>query len=144
MFLNRFIEISVGAAVCVSGVGANPIIKHCDISDCENVGLYVTDYAQGTYEDNEISRNALAGIWVKNFANPIMRRNHIHHGRDVGIFTFENGLVSRLYLLYKNGLFLPFCFDSLFVLMENLKIYMYQYYHKIVSKLQMLNGDTLI
>ncbi|XP_049829752.1 F-box only protein 11 isoform X1 [Schistocerca gregaria] len=82
----------VGAAVCVSGVGANPIIKHCDISDCENVGLYVTDYAQGTYEDNEISRNALAGIWVKNFANPIMRRNHIHHGRDVGIFTFENGL----------------------------------------------------
>jgi hypothetical protein len=21
-----------------------------------------------------------------------MRRNHIHHGRDVGIFTFDNGL----------------------------------------------------
>lgn len=82
----------VGAAVCVSGVGANPVIRHCDISDCENVGLYVTDYAQGTYEDNEISRNALAGIWVKNYANPIMRRNHIHHGRDVGIFTFDNGL----------------------------------------------------
>lgn len=82
----------VGAAVCVSGTGANPIIRHCDISDCENVGLYVTDYAQGTYEDNEISRNALAGIWVKNYANPIMRRNHIHHGRDVGIFTFDNGL----------------------------------------------------
>ncbi|XP_046741185.1 F-box only protein 11 isoform X1 [Diprion similis] len=82
----------VGAAVCVSGVGANPVVKNCDISDCENVGLYVTDYAQGTYEDNEISRNALAGIWVKNYANPIMRRNHIHHGRDVGIFTFDNGL----------------------------------------------------
>lgn len=82
----------VGAAVCVSGVSANPVIRHCDISDCENVGLYVTDYAQGTYEDNEISRNALAGIWVKNYANPIMRRNHIHHGRDVGIFTFDNGL----------------------------------------------------
>ncbi|PNF23075.1 F-box only protein 11 [Cryptotermes secundus] len=82
----------VGAAVCVSGVAANPVVRHCDISDCENVGLYVTDYAQGTYEDNEISRNALAGIWVKNFANPIMRRNHIHHGRDVGIFTFDNGM----------------------------------------------------
>ncbi|XP_059611557.1 F-box only protein 11 [Phlebotomus argentipes] len=82
----------VGAAVCVSGVGANPVIRHCDISDCENVGLYVTDYAQGTYEHNEISRNALAGIWVKNFASPIMRENHIHHGRDVGIFTFDNGM----------------------------------------------------
>lgn len=85
---------AVGAAVCVSGVGANPLIRHCDISDCENVGLYVTDYAQGTYEHNEISRNALAGIWVKNFASPIMRENHIHHGRDVGIFTFDNGMVS--------------------------------------------------
>lgn len=84
----------VGAAVCVSGVGANPVIRHCDISDCENVGLYVTDYAQGTYEHNEISRNALAGIWVKNFASPIMRENHIHHGRDVGIFTFDNGMVN--------------------------------------------------
>ena len=48
---------------------------------------------QGIYEDNEISRNALAGVWVKNNANPIMRRNHIHHGRDVGIFTFDNGMV---------------------------------------------------
>lgn len=82
----------VGAAVCVSGAGAEPLIKHCDISDCENVGLYITDYAQGIYEDNEISRNALAGVWVKNHANPIMRRNHIHHGRDVGIFTFDNGM----------------------------------------------------
>jgi len=31
----------------------------------QNVGLYVTDYSQGTYEDNEISGNALAGIWVR-------------------------------------------------------------------------------
>ena len=37
---------SVGAAVCVSGAGADPIIKHCKIKDCENVGLFVTDYAQ--------------------------------------------------------------------------------------------------
>lgn len=82
----------VGAAVCVSGSGAEPTVRSCDISDCENVGLYITDYAQGIYEENEISRNALAGVWVKNHANPIMRRNHIHHGRDVGVFTFDNGL----------------------------------------------------
>lgn len=86
-------SFKVGAAVCVTGMGANPFIQNCDISDCENVGLYVTDYAQGTYEHNEISRNALAGVWVKNFASPIMRENHIHHGRDVGIFTFDNGMV---------------------------------------------------
>jgi hypothetical protein len=40
------ILLSVGAAVCVSSEGADPIIKHCVIKDCENVGLYVTDYAQ--------------------------------------------------------------------------------------------------
>lgn len=86
----------VGAAVCVSGTGANPTIRNCDVSDCANVGLYVTDYAQGLYEDNEINNNALAGIKVKNGASPIMRRNHIHHGRDVGVLTFDNGMVSWL------------------------------------------------
>ncbi|KAK7086605.1 F-box only protein 11 [Halocaridina rubra] len=81
----------LGAAVSVSGSGAEPVIRYCEISDCENVGLIITDRAQGHYEDNEISRNALAGIWVKNYANPIMRRNHIHHGKDVGIFCFDGG-----------------------------------------------------
>ncbi|KAG9346296.1 hypothetical protein JZ751_008121 [Albula glossodonta] len=79
---------TVGSAVCVSGQGACPTIRHCNISDCENVGLYITDHAQ----DNEISNNALAGIWVKNHGNPIIRRNHIHHGRDVGVFTFDHGM----------------------------------------------------
>lgn len=50
---------------------------------------------QGIYEDNEISNNALAGIWVKNHGNPIIRRNHIHHGRDVGVFTFDHGMVRH-------------------------------------------------
>jgi len=53
-------------------------------------------YIQGTYEDNEISGNALAGVWVKNYASPVMRRSHVHHGRDVGIFVFDNGSVSFL------------------------------------------------
>ena len=71
--------------------------------------LFVSSYTelfelQGTYEDNEISGNALAGIWVKNHANPIMRRNHIHHGRDVGIFTFDNGLVSHQSDILRFGL----------------------------------------
>jgi hypothetical protein len=40
----------------------------------------------------KIARNNLAGVWVKSHANPMFRRCHIHHGRDVGIFTFENGM----------------------------------------------------
>lgn len=47
--LNNLQSYLVGAAVCVTGRGAEPIIKHCDISDCENVGLYITDNAQVRY-----------------------------------------------------------------------------------------------
>ncbi|XP_033120431.1 F-box only protein 11-like [Anneissia japonica] len=82
----------VGCAVSVNGKGAAPVIKNCVINKCENVGLYINDHAQGTYVDNEISNNALAGVWVKNYANPIIRRCHVHDGRDVGVFTFDNGL----------------------------------------------------
>lgn len=48
MLLNAYICL-VGAAVCVQGVGAEPTIKLCQISDCENVGLYITDYAQASF-----------------------------------------------------------------------------------------------
>lgn len=46
MYVRLF--LLVGAAVCVTGKGAEPIVRHCDISDCENVGLYITDNAQVT------------------------------------------------------------------------------------------------
>lgn len=47
--LTFILLVSVGSAVCVSGQGACPTIKHCNISDCENVGLYITDHAQVPY-----------------------------------------------------------------------------------------------
>lgn len=36
----------VGAALCVRKAKAQPTVKHCTISDCENVGIYITDQAQ--------------------------------------------------------------------------------------------------
>lgn len=83
-----------GATVCVKREGANPHMKNCSICGSDNVGIYITDNATGTYEDCEIARNSLAGVWVKNKANPFFRRCHIHDGRDVGVFTFEHGMVS--------------------------------------------------
>ena len=52
-------------------------------------------YLQGTYEDCEITNMKLAGVWVRNHASPVMRRNKVHHGRDVGFFIFDYGLVSE-------------------------------------------------
>lgn len=73
--------------------GANPRMKHCSICECGNVGIFITDGALGIYEDCEIAENTLAGIWVKNRANPYFKRCHIHNGKDVGVFTFEHGMV---------------------------------------------------
>ena len=76
------------------GSGCSPRIVRCKISDCDNVGLFVSEGAQGVYEDNDIFSNRLAGVWVKSGANPIMRRNEVHHGKDAGFFIFDGGMVS--------------------------------------------------
>ncbi|CAJ0564686.1 unnamed protein product, partial [Mesorhabditis spiculigera] len=81
----------MGAALCVKRAGANPRVRHCTICDCDNVGIYITESAQGTFEECEIARNCLAGVWVKNQANPFFRKCNIHSGMDVGIFVFEYG-----------------------------------------------------
>ncbi len=51
---------------------------------------------EGVYEECEIACNSLAGVWVKNQSNPFFRKCDIHHGRDVGVFSFEQGMVSEL------------------------------------------------
>ena len=54
---------------------------------------------QGIYDDNEVSNNSLAGICVKHNGNPIVRRNQIHSGRDVGLFVYDHGMVSYSFFL---------------------------------------------
>eukprot|EP00794_Sanderia_malayensis_P017733 gene17733-19505_t len=83
---------SSSSAVFVHGDGAKPKVVRCKIADCENVGIFLTEGAQGTYEENEVCNNRLAGFWVKGNANPVVRRNVIHHGRDAGLFIFDGGL----------------------------------------------------
>lgn len=90
--------LSLGsAAVHIHGSGAAPKMYNCKISECSNVGLFISDGAQGVYEENDISANRLAGVWVKAGANPIMRRNEVHHGKDAGFFIFDGGMVGIYY-----------------------------------------------
>ena len=70
-------NVLVGAALCVKKNLANPRVRHCSVCDCENVGIFISDYAQGIFEDCEIARNNLAGVWVKNNANPTFRKCHM-------------------------------------------------------------------
>jgi len=85
-------QSNCSAAVHIHGSGAAPKMYNCKISECSNVGLFISDGAQGVYEENDISANRLAGVWVKAGANPIMRRNEVHHGKDAGFFIFDGGM----------------------------------------------------
>lgn len=82
----------VGATVCVFGESTEPTIKNCQICECHNVGIFVDSYARGFYENNLIAKNTLAGVWVKNMADPVFKKNIIKEGLDVGVFCFDNSL----------------------------------------------------
>ena len=49
------------------------------------------DNGRGIIEGNEIHSNALAGVWITTASQPILRRNRIHSGKQVGIYFYDNG-----------------------------------------------------
>lgn len=44
-----------------------------------------------------------------------MRENHIHHGRDVGIFTFDNGMVVNLLIFFQINYIQLFFFSYTYI-----------------------------
>ena len=52
-------------------------------------------YLQGRFDYNDIHSNKLAGVWIKNYASPVFRKNKVHHGKDVGFFVFQDGQVRE-------------------------------------------------
>ncbi|XP_064394782.1 F-box only protein 11-like isoform X1 [Halichondria panicea] len=80
-----------GSCIYVHGEGAKPLVSHCMIARANNVGIFVDDHAQGRFEENDIHRNKLAGVWIKNYASPVFKKNEVHHGKDVGFFIFQDG-----------------------------------------------------
>ena len=50
---------------------------------------------QGRFDYNDIHSNKLAGVWIKNYASPVFRKNKVHHGKDVGFFVFQDGQVRE-------------------------------------------------
>lgn len=46
---------------------------------------------QGVIEENEVYSNTLAGVWVTTGSTPVLRRNRIHSGKQVGVYFYDNG-----------------------------------------------------
>jgi F-box protein 11 len=45
----------------------------------------------GTIEENDIYGNTLAGVWVTTGSQPVLRRNRIHDGKQVGVYFYDRG-----------------------------------------------------
>ena len=46
-------------------------------------------YFQGVLEENDIHHNRIAGIEVKNEANPVIIKCSIHHGSTGGVYVHD-------------------------------------------------------
>ena len=52
-----------------------------------------SDATQGLFDRNDISNSRLAGVWIRQGADPAFVRNTIRDGRDVGVFIYNEGNV---------------------------------------------------
>ena len=55
--------------------------------------------SQGLLEENDIHRNRIAGIEIKNNANPIIFRCSIHHGSTGGVYVHDRVSTLTRFLL---------------------------------------------
>ncbi|MFC4858815.1 right-handed parallel beta-helix repeat-containing protein [Actinophytocola glycyrrhizae] len=69
----------------VLGLGADPELRNCVVSDCGQRGVYVYRYARPVIESCEVSRTAHDGISVAQQSRPELRRCKVHDVGGVGI-----------------------------------------------------------
>ncbi len=84
-------DISCESVACVAihGESTSPLFWRCKIHDSHGTGIFVYDKGNGTAEECDIFRNALAGIRVSQASNFSLHRCLIHHGRQEGIHINE-------------------------------------------------------
>lgn len=77
-----------GACVFVSN-DADPRVRRNKIHNGKKSGILISDRARGTYEDNEVFRNALGGFLVSRNAQPTVRRNRSFDNGQSGIYVYD-------------------------------------------------------
>jgi len=69
----------------VIGLGADPELRNCVVSDCGQRGVYVYQYARPVIESCDVSRTAHEGIAVAQQSRPEVRKCNVHDVGGVGI-----------------------------------------------------------
>jgi hypothetical protein len=79
----------------VIGLGADPELRNCVVSDCGQRGIYVYQYARPVIESCEVSRAAHEGIAVAQQSRPEVRKCRVHDVGGVGI-AFAPGCAGAI------------------------------------------------
>ncbi len=79
----------------VIGLGADPELRNCVVSDCGQRGVYIYQYARPVLETCEVSRTAHDGIAVAQQSRPEIRKCKVHDVGGVGI-AFATGCAGAI------------------------------------------------
>jgi len=85
-------EITSQDLICL-GVqgGADPRIRRCIIHGGKRCGVYVSDNAKSTFEDNDIFGHSQSGVEIWTGGDPVFRRNRIHACHLAGVLVHDGG-----------------------------------------------------
>jgi hypothetical protein len=79
----------------VIGLGADPELRNCVVTDCGQRGIYVYQYARPVIETCDVSRTGHEGIAVAQQSRPEVRRCKVHDVGGVGI-SFAAGCAGAI------------------------------------------------
>lgn len=83
------------AGIAVAGPGATPLIHRCVLRNCNQSGVFVSQYARPVIEECEFYGNSRSAIACVRRADPHIRRCDIHDGFHNGIF-FSDGATGTV------------------------------------------------
>ncbi|QUH03921.1 AAA family ATPase [Saccharopolyspora erythraea] len=81
---------NVAADGMIVGLGADPVIRSCEVSGCGQRGLYIYQHARPAVENCRIARTGQAAIVVAHRSEPALRHTSVRDARGVGIDVGPN------------------------------------------------------
>ena len=75
---------------------ARPIFRNCSIFSGRDVGIFILEKSFGYFSECDIFQNKLAGIEIKDGANPTVVNCTIRDGTTGGVFVHTNGKIKIL------------------------------------------------
>jgi Right handed beta helix region/ATPase family associated with various cellular activities (AAA)/AAA lid domain len=79
----------------VLGLGADPELRNCVVTDCGHRGIYVYQYGRPVIETCDVARTGHEGIAVAQQSRPEVRRCKVHDIGGVGI-SFASGCAGAI------------------------------------------------